>query len=110
MNPVGSLVGVAVTLVSATLLLSVMPGQQLGRDDHKQLDWKGAGGCVVEFVHTPCRTVRYHEYSFGSSLGFDRSALPRQSKLRTTQVRNPKQRLENGVVGGSFPALEQCSR
>lgn len=26
----------------------------------------------MEFVHTPCRTVRYHEYSFGSGLGFDR--------------------------------------
>lgn len=33
--------------------------------------WKGAGACVVESVHTPCRTVRYHEYFFGSGLGFD---------------------------------------
>lgn len=71
MNPVGSLVGVAFTLVSTALLLSVT-GQTLGRDEHKQLDWRGAGGCVVEFVHTPCRTVRYHEHSFGSGLGFDR--------------------------------------
>jgi hypothetical protein len=31
--------------------------------------WKGAGACVVESVHTPCRTVRYHEYSFGSGFG-----------------------------------------
>ncbi|HEY3739998.1 MAG TPA: hypothetical protein VGL53_09145 [Bryobacteraceae bacterium] len=38
---------------------------------HKQLNWTGAGGCVVDFVHTPCRTVRSHEFSFGRGLGFD---------------------------------------
>jgi hypothetical protein len=38
--------------------------------EHKPLEWKG-GGCVVNFGKTPCRTVRYREYSFGSSLGFD---------------------------------------
>jgi hypothetical protein len=58
--------------VGATLFLSVMLGQPFRRQDHRQLDWTAAGGCVVEFVHTPCRTVRYHEYSFGSGSGFDR--------------------------------------
>jgi hypothetical protein len=40
-------------------------------EEHKQLEWKGPQGCLVDFVKTPCHTVRYHEYSFGSSLGFD---------------------------------------
>ena len=60
----GTRIGVSAMFVSATLFLSVMLGQPLGSEDHRQLEWK-AGGCVVEFVHTPCRTVRYHEYSFG---------------------------------------------
>lgn len=68
MNRAGSVVG---TLLSAALLLPVMPGQPLGNDEHKKLGWKGAGGCVVEFANTPCRTVRYREHSF-HSLGFDR--------------------------------------
>jgi hypothetical protein len=29
----------------------------------KRLDWTGA--CVVDIVHIPCRTVRFHESSFG---------------------------------------------
>src|ERR1035438_4550122 len=48
-------------------------GQPLGRDGHTNLRWRGAGDCVVEFASTPCRTVRYHEYSFGRNLGFDRT-------------------------------------
>lgn len=48
-------------------------GQTPGDDEHPQLHWTGAGGCVADFVNTPCRTVRYHVYSFGSDLGFDRT-------------------------------------
>ena len=48
-------------------------GQPLGRDGHTNLSWRGAGDCVVEFASTPCRTVRYHEYSFERNLGFDRT-------------------------------------
>jgi hypothetical protein len=61
---------------SAVALFLSMPfglvlGQPLGRDEHKELHWKAADGCVVNFADTPCRTVRYHEYSFGRRLGFD---------------------------------------
>ena len=73
MNRISSLAGVIATLLFATLFLSMMPGQPLGRNDHKQLDWKGAGGCVVEFGHTPCRTIRFRESSFGSGLGGERN-------------------------------------
>jgi hypothetical protein len=40
-------------------------------EEHKQLEWKAPQACLVAFAKTPCRTVRYHEYSFGSSFGFD---------------------------------------
>ena len=67
-----TLVGVVATLLSGALFVPRMQGQQLGQDEHKKLNWSGAGGCVVDFVRTPCRTVRYHQYSFGSPFGFDR--------------------------------------
>jgi hypothetical protein len=38
---------------------------------HKQFEWNETVGCVVDFVKTPCRTVRYREYSIGNNLGFD---------------------------------------
>ncbi len=54
---------------------AMMPGRPQGQEEHKQLDWRPVGGCVVDFVNAPCRTVRYHEYSFGSSLGLDRTTI-----------------------------------
>jgi hypothetical protein len=60
------------------IVASVLPGMGFGQvlpssnpQSHNQLDWKGPGGCVVDYVKTPCRTVRYHESFFGSSLGFE---------------------------------------
>jgi hypothetical protein len=59
----------------AAVIIAVLPviafGQSVDPDEHRQLHWNGTGGCVVEFVNTPCRTVRYHQKSFGSGLGFD---------------------------------------
>jgi hypothetical protein len=63
----------AVAAVIAVMLPGVVTGQSPGRDEHKELHWSGAGGCVVDFANTPCRTVRYHKYFFGSGLGFDRT-------------------------------------
>ena len=63
-----------VVALCLSMPFGMMPGQPQGHDEHKQLAWRSVGGCVVDFVNTPCRTVRYHEYSFGSSLGFDRTA------------------------------------
>jgi hypothetical protein len=37
--------------------------------EHRPLRWKQAGACVVDRANTPCRTVRYREFSFGPSLG-----------------------------------------
>jgi len=59
------------------LRLGVMSGRPLSQDEPKQLDWKGPGGCVVDFVRTPCRTVRYHEHSFGRGLGFGKKTSSR---------------------------------
>jgi hypothetical protein len=66
-------------------------------ETHKQLKWNGPGGCLVEFVNTPCRTVRSHEFSFGIGLGFDGIAKAEsveavdwdgsESKTRTTSRR-----------------------
>jgi hypothetical protein len=39
-------------------------------DTHKQLEWNRTA-CIVEGGKTPCRTVRYREYSFGVTSGFD---------------------------------------
>jgi hypothetical protein len=64
----------AVVALYLFMPFGLMPGQPQGHEEHKQLDWSSRGGCVVDFVHTPCRTVRYHDYSFGSSLGFDRTS------------------------------------
>jgi hypothetical protein len=33
-------------------------------DAPRALVWKGPGGCLVNFVNTPCRTVRYRWSSF----------------------------------------------
>jgi len=66
-----SAVRVIVVTVIAAWFSGVLVGQQLGRDDHRMLHWSGAGGCIAGFSGTPCRTVRYHIYSFGQSLGFD---------------------------------------
>ena len=64
----------AVIAIVAAVLSGVGIGQVVQSGDpqsHKQLDWKRPGGCVVEYVKTPCRTVRYHTFSFGSGLGFE---------------------------------------
>jgi hypothetical protein len=63
----------AVFAMLVVVLPGVMTGQSPGRGEQKAFHWNGAGGCVVDFVNTPCRTVRYHEFSYGSSLGFDRT-------------------------------------
>jgi hypothetical protein len=63
----------AVAALCSFVPFGMMLGQPLGHDEPGQLKWTGAGGCIVEFVNTPCRTVRYHEYLFGSDLGFDRT-------------------------------------
>lgn len=64
----------SVVALCFSMPFSMIHGQPQGHDEHKQLDWRATGGCVVDFVNTPCRTVRYHQYSSGSSLGFDRTA------------------------------------
>ena len=51
----------------------MLVGQPLTRDRPQVLHWTGAGGCVVALASTPCRTVRYHEYSFGSDILFGRA-------------------------------------
>ena len=53
--------------------LSEGAGQTYRNNEHKQLDWRSVGGCVVTFVNTPCRTVRYHDYSYGTNFGFYRT-------------------------------------
>jgi hypothetical protein len=65
---------VCMVFLASACALSEGAGQTHGRnDEHKQLDWRAIGGCVVSFVNTPCRTVHYHQYSYGTSLGFDRT-------------------------------------
>jgi len=70
----------AVSGIAAAIVTSLTFGQGMDPtsqrllervQSHKQLVWKGAGGCVVNVARTPCRTVRSHEFSFGGSLGFD---------------------------------------
>jgi hypothetical protein len=79
-TPLGDMIGIvsspnpAVAAVVVSMLSGCALGQANPSSDpqlHERLDWRRPGSCVVDFVHTPCRTVRYHEYSFGSSLGFD---------------------------------------
>ena len=53
----------------AVLVPGFVGAQGLPSSDPSGYKWKEAGACVVEFVHTPCRTVRSHEYSFGSGFG-----------------------------------------
>lgn len=57
--------------VATTAFASLIVGQDLSPVSYKQLNWTGPGGCVVDIVHTPCRTIRSHEYSVGWDLGFD---------------------------------------
>jgi hypothetical protein len=58
------LAAIALTMVGQTMGISAA-------DAHEQLEWTSTVGCLVDFVKTPCRTVRFREYSFGSGLGFD---------------------------------------
>src|SRR5207253_1490759 len=73
-------VRLAIIAIAAPTVTSLTFGQELDPasqrllervQSHKQLVWKGSGGCVVNVAKTPCRTVRSHEFSFGGSLGFD---------------------------------------
>jgi hypothetical protein len=41
---------------------------------HKQLEWTRTR-CVVDTAKTPCRTVRYREYSIGIGSGFDSASI-----------------------------------
>ncbi len=66
------LLSLAGTVVPGAMFRLIAAEQPSGIESHNPLKWNGAGGCVVEFVQTPCRTVRYREYSFGRALGFDR--------------------------------------
>jgi hypothetical protein len=61
--------GFVIAIVAAVGFGQGLPSSDLQAP--RQPTWKGPGGCVVDFVAAPCRTIRYHEYSFGSALGFD---------------------------------------
>jgi hypothetical protein len=56
-------------LLSAALATSAYGQFRFVPPAAKQLEWKQPGACVVDFVKTPCRTVRWHQTEI-ESLGW----------------------------------------
>jgi len=85
-------------IVAAVLIGGAGFGQVLTSSDSeppKEMIWKGPGGCVVDLVNTPCRTVRYHwsnfEWAGGTTTAQYTEAFDRDGSQSTTAVTTHRQ-------------------